>query len=473
MRRSFIPVLIAVLLVAGACSGSEDATPTTTTSPTPAVDLSTIEQGLATDYGPPPEYPNGQWGSEIAGNLGSAVASLTNGVTPAAELNALAATGDVRVAWALADLQRFVTGGPSGQAIEDAASELLGVEFEPGRGWHSTIDHLIAWDVPTPSEYFTFKRDLYSRIDPRWGELFTDINTIDWRLVSWGGVFIDDRPSGNNGPCNCIPALDDPAVTPAAEGDWYPDDRIVFGVVVGDEARAYPKNIMEIHEMVNDTLGGRRIGMPYCTLCGAAQAYLTDELGDAFEQPVFRTSGLLIRSNKMMYELTTKSFIDTFLGRATSGPLGEAGITFEQVSVVTTTWGAWKEAHPETTIVAEDGGVGRTYDLDPLRGRDDNGPIFPIGPADDRLPVQEAILGVITTDETPIAFHVASAVELLNSGERVVVEGIELLLDGDGVRAVRADGSDAQGHQAFWFAWSQFRPRTKLWPHDFQAEPAE
>ena len=29
------------------------------------------------------------------------------------------------------------------------------------------------------------------------------------------------------------------------------------------------------------------------------------------------------------------------------------------------------------------------------------------------------------------------------------------------------DGSDAGGHQAFWFAWSQFRPDTLLWPSDF------
>ena len=63
-------------------------------------------------------------------------------------------------------------------------------------------------------------------------------------------------------PCldGCIPALDDPGVTDAAGGSWYPDDALVFGVVVGGEARAYPKNIMEVHEMVNDTLGGRRIG---------------------------------------------------------------------------------------------------------------------------------------------------------------------------------------------------------------------
>jgi hypothetical protein len=39
-------------------------------------------------------------------------------------------------------------------------------------------------------------------------------------------------------------------------------------------------------------------------------------------------------------------------------------------------------------------------------------------------------------------------------------------LDGSGVRAFR-DGADAGGHQAFWFAWSQFYPDTVVWPLDF------
>jgi hypothetical protein len=332
--------------------------------------------------------------------------------------------------------------------------------------WSATVDHLTAWDLPVPASYVRFKHELLAQVDPRWGELLDPDATIDWRLVAWGGVLIDDRPAGSRDSCRCIPALDDPAVTPAAGGDWYPDDRIVFGLVVADEARAYPRNIMEVHEMVNDTLGGRRIGLPYCTLCGSAQAYLLDELTTAngdnvttrFPAPVLRTSGLLIRSNKMMYELETKSFIDTFIGAATSGPLAEAGVVLTPVSVVTTTWGQWREAYPETTIVAEDGGLGRVYDLDPLGGRDDDGPIFPIGQVDPRLPVQEPVLGVVTTDGKPVAFAVAAATDLLEAGGQVETEGISLRLDGGGLRATGPDGDELATHQ--------FRPDTRLWPHD-------
>ena len=240
---------------------------------------------------------------------------------------------------------------------------------------------------------------------------------------------------------------------------WYPDDGIVFGVTVNGESRAYPKNIMEVHEMVNATIGGRRIGMPYCTLCGSAQAFYTD-IGPG-DPLVLRTSGLLSRSNKVMYDLATKSMFDTFLGVAVSGPL--QGIHLEQTSVVTTTWGQWKSAHPDTAIVAEHGGRGITYPADPLRGRDDEGPIFPIGDVDPRLPVQQQVLGVTAPDGTPIAFPVATALTRLDNGDPVVLGAVELRLDAGGLRAYDRSGNELASHQAFWFAWSQFEPGTKLW----------
>ena len=122
---------------------------------------------------------------------------------------------------------------------------------------------------------------------------------IDWRHVSWGGVLIDDRKyDTTDKECNCIPAADNPKVSSAKEAKWLKDDDIVFGIEVNGKYRAYPRRIMEVREMVNDTLGGRHLGIPYCTLCGAAQAYLTDQLSEGIARPILRTSGLLIRSNK-------------------------------------------------------------------------------------------------------------------------------------------------------------------------------
>jgi hypothetical protein len=221
---------------------------------------------------------------------------------------------------------------------------------------------------------------------------------------------------------------------------------------------------MEVHEMINVTIGGRRLGIPYCTLCGSAQAYFLDSVPRGVEQPVLRTSGLLSRSNKVMYDLRSGSVLDTFTGRALSGPLEEADATLEQTSVVASTWGEWKRAHPRTRIVAEDGGIGRDYPADPLGGRDDEGPIFPVGDVDPRLPVQENVVGVIVPGGKPVAFPVAEALAALGDGERVSVAGVEAIADGDGLRVRTLEGGrELPAHQAFWFAWSQFHRGTVLW----------
>jgi hypothetical protein len=387
-------------------------------------------------------------------------------------LDVVAASRDARLGWLLSDLLRFSAPGTAGAtAIGDAFATLTG--YDP-RGderfghddWLAVTNLLIGWDLPAHPGYREHKAAIFLPIEPGWEPFFTDADAaIDWRWLSWGGVFIDDRATGNALLCarGCIPALDDPELTPAAEGGWYADDKTVFGIVVGGEAVAFPKHIMEVHEMVNLTVGGRRVGLPYCTLCGSAQAFLTDAVPVGIETPVLRTSGLLSRSNKVMYDLVTDSAFNTFTGEAVSGPLQDAGLVLEPVTTVATSWGEWKAGHPQTQIVAQDGGIGRSYPDDPLGGRDLDGPIFPVGPIDPRLPAQASVVGVIGSDGSPIAFPAEQARAELESGGSVRVGDLEAFLDGGGLRVRDADGSEVPAHASFWFAWSQFHPETVVW----------
>ena len=500
-------LLVATVVLAAACAGTDNAdrnpasTPTTADapgeaspqpaatasavavasatpapSPTAAVVLDPRETGglrnfLGYEFPPAPQVPTGPLSPAATNQLDFIWSKLSTGRLDGAEVSRLGESGDARLAWILSDLLRFVRPGDIFNGAVSAFEELTGAALADDpvairSPWQSMTDHLIAWDLPVFDGYTDYKGRLFTLIEPGWQPFFEDADPdIDWRLVSWGGVLIDNREFGDPRPCprSCIPALDDPGVTDAEGGSWYPDDGIVFAVVIGDEARAYPRHIMEIHEMVNDSLGGRRIGMPYCTLCGSAQAYFTDDVPDGVEMPVLRTSGLLSRSNKVMYDLVTKSVFDTFTGRALSGPLHRQGLVLPQATVVTTTWGDWKAAHPATTIVAQGGGIGRVYPFNPLGGRDDHGPIFPVGDVDERLGVQDQVFGVVLDDGTPVAFPVEAAAAALRAGEAVELSGVELRLDGGGVRAVDADGDEITGHQAFWFAWSQFMADTLLW----------
>jgi len=417
-------------------------------------------------FGRPPSVPVGPLSDELSNAVEVVfVVSLqdsTWGEPQDIALETLAKSNDARLVWPISDMLRFVSGSRVADNFASAVTTLMGIEFNNKNYWGVTTDHLMAWDIPAPPGYLATKRNIFTSFVPGWESIFVP-GDIDWRHVSWGGVYIDDRAfDETDTPCNCIPAADNPSVTSAADAQWLKDEDIVFGVEVNGEYRAYPRRIMEVREMVNDTLGGRDLGIPYCTLCGSAQAYFTDELPDGVQRPVLRTSGLLIRSNKVMYDITSQSVFDTFLGKAVTGPLAEKGVVLAQAGVVTTDWGTWKKTYPQTTVLAESLALGRDFDF--RNNRDANGPIFPIGDVDPRLSVHEDIIGVVTASGNPIAFQRSAAVAALTRGDSVSYENVHLELTGGGVKAVDKSGADLGSHQAFWFAWSQFYPDTTLWP---------
>jgi len=64
-------------------------------------------------------------------------------------------------------------------------------------------------------------------------------------------------------PKDAIPAIWKPRAVPADKATWVSDGDRVLGVEINGEARAYPLMILEVHEMVNDTLGGTPIAPNY------------------------------------------------------------------------------------------------------------------------------------------------------------------------------------------------------------------
>ncbi|MEM8975900.1 MAG: DUF3179 domain-containing (seleno)protein [Pseudomonadota bacterium] len=416
-------------------------------------------------FGKPPTVPKGALSKELQTAVKAAFIDSTTqstwGRAQTAALSEISKSKDPRIVWLISDMMRFV-GQPTVQAgLANIASTLLGIKPPSRNRWGVVTDHLIAWNIPAPPDYLTAKRAIFTNFVPGWEKIFVE-GDIDWRHVSWGGVLIDDRPyDKTDAACNCIPAADNPKVSSAKDATWLKDDDIVFGITVNGKSRAYPRRIMEVREMVNDTLGGRHLGIPYCTLCGAAQAYFTDQLPDGIERPVLRTSGLLIRSNKVMYDITSHSVFDTFLGKAVTGPLAKEKLQLQQAGVVTTDWGTWKKAHPNTTVLVEELALGRDFDF--RNTRDAKGPIFPVGDIDPRLPVHEDIIGIVTASGKPIAFQRSKAFVALKNGNEIAFENVRLKLDAGGIRAVDANGLDLGSHQAFWFAWSQFYPKTVLW----------
>ena len=167
--------------------------------------------------------------------------------------------------------------------------------------------------------------------------------------ITWGGVRVDG-----------IPSLDNPELIGAAEADYLIDTDLVFGVEINGDARAYPLRIMGWHEMFNEVIGGVPVALAYCTLCGSGILYETQVEGRA-EPFVFGSSGLLYRSNKLMFDRQTNSLWNQFTGRPVVGPLVDSGIELKIRPVAITSWQKWRERHPETRVLSLETGHQRDY----------------------------------------------------------------------------------------------------------------
>lgn len=228
------------------------------------------------------------------------------------------------------------------RCLERQTGQRFGDDLAAWREW--------MWNRPYDPhpDYAAFKAAVYSTIDPRMARFF-DVPAATIRLdeVDWGGV-------GVNG----IPPLDHPRVITAAAASYLRDNHVVFGVVENGQARAYPKRILAWHEMALDQLGGTEVTVVYCTLCGTVIPYRSVVGG---VHRTFGTSGLLYRSNKLMFDRETMSLWSTLDGRPVIGRLAGQPLTLEALPVVTTTWGEWRATHPATTVLSLDTGHERDY----------------------------------------------------------------------------------------------------------------
>jgi hypothetical protein len=320
-------------------------------------------------------------------------------------------------------------------------------------------------------------------IDPRFLRFVHGGVRHDIRLeeIAWGGVRVDG-----------IPALDNPRmVAPAAAGYLNPDDP-VFGVAINGEARAYPLRIANWHEMVNDTVGGVPVSLAYCTLCGAG--ILFDGRIAGWDRPTtFGSSGLLYRSNKLMYDRTTDSLWNHFTGKPVVGALVGSGIELSVLPLATTTWNAWLARHPETTVLSIDTGHARDYGAGVAYRDYFASPelMFPAAVRDERLHQKDIVFGVRAPGGVK-AWPISAFADGRVINDRVGLT--DLVLVGHGAeRTVRAyesggrkfsAGSDGgslsaedgawrltedaligpggvslprlPGHLAYWFAWAGY-----------------
>ncbi len=309
-------------------------------------------------------------------------------------------------------------------------------------------------------------------------------------------------------PKDGIPSIDNPRFVSVSEADEYlrPSD-VVFGIDIDSEARAYPQRVLVWHEIVNDSFRGRRISVTYCPLTGSQLAF--EGRASDGSPLTFGTTGKLVNSNLLMYDRQSDSNWPQILGTAISGE--RRAQTLTEIPLVWTTWGLWKQRHPETAVLSTDTGFLRNYSYDPYGSYDpaphsyyDNSSLwFPVLNQSDRFRLKEVVFGVrsggsrlavplgefrsvgvdnVNVGGTPLALFHDPGLDTIGVFKKFV-EGqtLSFELRGDAIVDVETEtvwsaegvglegplqGTSLQRASAFnvmWFAWYAFHPDTGVY----------
>ena len=148
----------------------------------------------------------------------------------------------------------------------------------------------------------------------------------------------------------------------------------------------------------------------------------------------FGTSGLLYRSNKLMYDRTTNTLWSSLLGVPVIGPLAHRDLKLDFYPVELTIWSEWLAEHPDTQVlslvtgyypprfyVAETDSASIYNDY-----RVSAETMFPVWDRDYRLDAKEEVLG-LTDGDVFKAYAVATLRELRVVNDRVGDEEVVII----------------------------------------------
>lgn len=315
---------------------------------------------------------------------------------------------------------------------------------------------------------------------------------------------LDNRLLQQTVPPNAIPAINNPTMVDADDGDaayLFDEDR-VLGVVIDGMARAYPHNILWHHEIVNDRIGGTDISVTFCPLTGSGMAFDPRFEGRVLDLGV---SGLLFANNLVLYDRDTEEVYGpqlTIEGSCSIFRGSELGL----MPVQEMSWGRWKALHPDTKVIAGDQGFSRNYRIYPYGTYDqltDESLLNPMN-VDRSRPIKERVLAirsgrggmgypfgeladlgsVVALNETLFGVPTAIFFEARDGSTALAfdarVNGTTLMFDADptGFWTDRETGSTwsvdgtaidgplvgerlqtrSDAYTLFWFAWRHFQP---------------
>jgi hypothetical protein len=139
------------------------------------------------------------------------------------------------------------------------------------------------------------------------------------------------------------------------KGNFIDTNRLVIGVVIGNEARAYPINIIAHHHQVKDKIAGKDILVTYCSVCRTGRVYEPIIDGKVVD---FRLVGM-DHFNAMFEDPETKSWWRQVNGTCIAG--SQKGKHLADIPCYQTTLKTWLKLYPNSLVLQQDSDFTKDY----------------------------------------------------------------------------------------------------------------
>ena len=271
-----------------------------------------------------------------------------------------------------------------------------------------------------------------------------------------------------------VMVLTAPAMLDAAEVDrlnseergkmLVSDDRVV-GVEIAGDARAYPLRLLRWHEVVNEVVGGEAIAVTYSPLCDSVAVFSRELNGGEIELGV---SGLLYNSNTLLYDRRLGPASSDLWIQLTGHSItpskdgGRSRLKLRPASL--TTWAAWRDRHPATSVLAPLPEMKKPYKRDPFNSYFGSDllkfPVAPLPPSGGLHLKDRVVIATIGGADAVFALpYLAEAAGAPAGTVDVTFEGVPLRIRFDAVLETAdvetLDPSDRLEavRWACWFCW--------------------
>jgi len=202
-------------------------------------------------------------------------------------------------------------------------------------------------------------------------------------------------------PRNSFPTIDYPDFIDRIEGlkSFFRHEPVI-SVAVNGEAKAYPLNILTMHEISNDSIGGIPILPSYCPLCNSSMVFDRRINYNEKEYTLdFEVSGMLRNSDMIIADKQTESWWQQIIGYGLAGEMAGAELTIIPSMVISVE--EFFKRYPKGKILSPKTGTEsqKRYGTNPYENYDNEGnkpwkQFFDHEKLDSRLAPMERVIGI-------------------------------------------------------------------------------